>query len=426
MKDKNIKPKMNTSAPLVRPHIVILGGGFGGINTYLSLPSSVKKKCKITIIDKQNHFLFTPLLPEVAGSSLKSHNIALPIKDALGASSNFIQDEVISVDLKKKTILLSEEGAIEYDYMVSALGANTFFFGTPGADKYARVFKSLQDAIDLKNRCIDLFQRASELSDKKEQKKLLTFMVIGGGPTGVEVATEIAELIHETLFKKYKNIDRKDISIMLVNGGDRVLQMFDTKLSDYAEKSLKKEHVTVLKNTRVTEIKEFSAITKDGTEIPAHTILWTAGVSAIDLNCTCGTFEKERGRIRVHKDLRVVGDDDTFVLGDMALYPTEDNRGLPMTAQVARQQGQLVAKNISALLRGQSTNEFIYKEKGLLASLGSFNAIGQAGGMKFTGAFAWFMWRGVYLVLFNSWKKRFEIVGTWFKNFFVGKDINRF
>lgn len=409
-----------------KKHIVILGGGFGGISTYFSLPSSIKKDCDITIIDKRNHFLFTPLLPEVAGSSLKNHNIALPIKDVLKKTSQFIQDEIISVDLKDKTILLSSDQTIHYDIMISALGANTFFFGTPGADKYARVFKTLQDAVDLRNRCIDLFQEASELDSKTKRRELLTFMIIGGGPTGVEVTTEITELIYGTLLDKYNNINKSDISITIVNGGKRVLQMFDSQLSEYAETSLKRENVTVRNNVRIIEIKESSAITKEGEEIFANTILWTAGVSAIDLTCTCGTFEKERGRIRVSKDMRVLNDEHAFVLGDMALYPTEDGRGLPMTAQIARQQGQLVAKNITALIQGKQTKEFIYKEKGLLASLGSFNAIGQVGGMKFTGAFAWFMWRGVYLVLFNSWKKRFEIMNVWFKNLFTKRDITRF
>ena len=409
-----------------KKHIVILGGGFGGITTYTSLPRSIKKSCKITMIDKRNHFLFTPLLAELAGSSLQRHHVALPIKDVLGTSAEFIQDEVISIDAHNNRVTLKDHDEISYDFLVSGLGANTFFYGTPGAEENTHVFKSLQDAIDLKNRCIDIFQEASELEDKKKQQELLTFMVIGGGPTGVEVVTEIAELMFGTLLEKYDTINKEDVSITVVNGADKILQMFDEKLSRYAEKSLIKENITVRNNVRITEIKKSSAITKDGEEIFAHTILWTAGVSAIDLNCSCGTFKKERGRIHISKDLRAVNSNNIFVLGDMALFPTEDGRGLPMTAQVARQQGQQAAKNITALVHGKSTQDFVYQEKGLLASLGSFNAIGQVSGMKFTGLFAWVIWRGVYLVLFNSWKKRFSIMGTWFKNLFTKRDINRF
>jgi NADH dehydrogenase len=409
-----------------KKNIVILGGGFGGITTYKSLPSSIKKSCKVTIIDKRNHFLFTPLLAELAGSSLKSHHVAVPIKDILGSSAEFIQDEVVSIDVQNNTVILKEHDQIQYDFLVSSLGANTFFYGTPGAQEYTHVFKSLQDAIDLKNRCIDIFQQASELNDKGKQKELLTFMIIGGGPTGVEVVTEIAELMFGTLLKKYDNINKEDVSVVVVNDGDTILQMFDKKLSHYAEKSLIKENITVRNNVCIIEIRESSAITKDGEEIFAHTILWTAGVSAIDLNCSCGTFKKERGRIHISKDMRAIGSDNVFVLGDMALFPTEDGRGLPMTAQVARQQGQLVAKNITALIKGNTPKEFMYKEKGLLASLGSFNAIGQISGVRFTGLFAWIMWRGVYLMLFDSWNKRFSIMGAWFKNFFTKRDINRF
>jgi NADH dehydrogenase len=407
-----------------KKHIVILGGGFGGITAYKSLPSSIKKSCKVTIIDKRNHFLFTPLLAELAGSSLKSHHVALPIKEVLEPSAEFIQDEVVSIDVQNSTVTLKEHDQIQYDFLVSSLGANTSFYGTLGAQKYARVFKSLQDAIDLKNRCIDIFQQASKIEDKKKQRELLTFMVIGGGPTGIEVVAEMAELIFGSLLKQYDNINKEDVSIIVVNGGDTILQMFDKKLSHYAEKSLIKENITVKNNIHIVELRESSAITKDGEEIFAHTILWTAGVSAIDLNCSCGTFKKERGRIHISKDMRAIGSDNVFVIGDMALFPTEDGRGLPLTAQVARQQGQLVAKNITALIKGNTTKEFMYKEKGLLASLGSFNAIGQISGFRFKGLFAWIMWRGVYLVLFDSWNKRFSIMGAWFKNFFTKREIN--
>ncbi|MCI5051330.1 MAG: NAD(P)/FAD-dependent oxidoreductase [Candidatus Pacebacteria bacterium] len=409
-----------------KQHLVILGGGFAGLHTYTSLPQSVKKQSTITIIDKNNHFLFTPLLPEVAGSSLHPHNIALPIKDVLGKEAKFIQDSVESVNVREKTVRLSDGQNLKYDMLVSALGANTFFYGTPGAEEHALTFKSLEDAKALRNRCIDIFQEASELESQEERQKLLSFIIIGAGPTGVEVVTEIAELIFGTLSSKYKNISLEDISITLINSGDRVLQMFDEKLSHYAQKSLSKEHIQLLNNIRVTEIKKDSVMTNDGNEIFANTILWTAGVSAIDLNCACGTFKKERGRIHVQKDLSLEDYEHTFILGDMALYPTEDGRGLPMTAQVARQQGIHTAKNIARILKGQSTEVFVYKEKGLLASLGSFNAIGQIKGIHFKGASAWIMWRAVYLMLFNSWKKRFEIMGIWFKNLFSKRDITRF
>jgi len=414
-----------TTAIKHKPHLVILGGGFAGIHTYTSLPQLVRKHCHVTLVDKNDHFLFTPLLAEVAGSSLPSSHVTLNLSDVVRAHDTFMQREVSSVNIQEKTITFKDDEILRYDYLVSALGAHTFFYGTPGADTHAHVFKTIDDAIAIKKRCIDLFEQASKIDDTEARKELLSFIIIGGGPTGIELVTEIADLMYETLLKKYHRIEKDDISIMIINGGERILSMFDEPLSKHAHASLLKDNISIYNGIRVVEIKDQSVITKDGDEIFGHTIVWTAGVSAIDLPSTCGTFNKERTRICVNKDLRIPEDDSVFILGDMALYPTKDGRGLPMTAQVARQQGQHTARNLKALIAGKETTDFIYKEKGLLASLGSFDAIGQVFGIRLKGVVAWFLWRGVYLGLFNSWKKRFSILGTWFKNIFTGRKITR-
>lgn len=419
---KNLAPQ-DTFSDSLNPHLVILGAGFGGTHTYTSLPTWLKNKIKITVIDKNNHFLFTPLLPELAGSSLKASDISIELSDIFDSSVDIIQDKVDSINVQDKTVTLENSDTISYDYLVSSIGANTFFFGTPGADEYAHVFKSRKDAEKLKHHCIELFEQANVLKDHTEQKKILSFMIIGGGPTGIELVTELNELIHSVLLPKYPAVDKKNISITVVNGGNQILGMFDASLSDHAQKSLQKEGIILRNGVRITEIKQSSALTNDGEELFAHTIIWTAGVSAIDLNCSCGTFKKERGRVYVESDLSVLDADETFVIGDMALFPTTDGRGLPMTAQVARQQGIHVAKNIASLIKGNNTREFIYQEKGILASLGSYNAIGQVFGVKIKGLVAWILWRGVYLALFNSWKKRFTIIRQWFNNLVFGRKL---
>lgn len=406
-----------------KKEIVILGGGFAGSHTYSSLPSWVKKQHNVRIIDEHDHFLFTPLLPEVAGSVLDVDNVSIQIKDIVKDPSEFIQSRVISVDIQKKEVSLADDTILSYDYLVSAIGARTFFYGTPGADTYALVLKTAKDALAIKQRCLDLFEKASLVEDAVERKKILSFIVIGGGPTGIELVSEIGELMHKVLVGKYTNITKEDVSITVINGGDRVLQMFSPSLSQYAENSLSANNIVIKPGLRVTEIKKESILTNTGEEIFAQTIIWTAGVSAIDLPSTCNTFKKERARICIEKDLRLPDDSSTFILGDMALYPTDDGRGLPMTAQVARQQGKHTAKNLVALLHNKPTTEFIYKEKGILASLGSFDAIGEVFGLQLKGAFAWFMWRGVYLGLFNSWSKRLSLVATWTRSLFLGRKI---
>lgn len=308
--------------------------------------------------------------------------------------------------------------------MISGLGAKTHFFGTPGAEEYAYILKTLKDATVIRNRIIDLFERASATESEIEKKKLLTFMVIGAGPTGVELVTEVADLIYGTLIKQHNNISIDDVSITVVNGGDQILGMFHEKMRQYAESVLVRNHIQVKNGVRVEEIKKGSAITADGQELYANTIIWTAGVTANSLPCECGAFDVERGRIKVNEYLQALGTENVFVLGDMALYPTDDGRGLPMTAQIAKQQGELTGKNIARLIKKQELKKFVYREKGLLTSLGSGNAIAQVGPVRLHGVVAWLFWRFVYLYTFKSGKKRFKIMMDWFVGLFARKDTS--
>ncbi|MAQ77310.1 hypothetical protein CL684_02180 [Candidatus Campbellbacteria bacterium] len=405
-------------------HIVILGAGFGGYEAYKALPQWIHKEHTVTVIDKKNHFLFTPLLPEVAGSSLDQHSIVAPLRDILHKDTRFINKKVVKVNTDTQIVSLEGED-IEYDYLISALGAETFFYGTPGAEEHCLVLKHLEDAVAIRNICIDVFEQASQIESKEERAQLLSFMVVGAGPTGAELAGEMGELLFNTLLKQHPRITRDEVSLHIVNGGPRILQMFDESLSAYAQKSLEQNHIRISNNVRINEVQEGKAITAEGEALTAYTIIWTAGVSAIDLTCECGSFEKERGRIFTKRTLQAKNNDNVFVVGDMALFPTEDGRGLPMTAQVAHQQGECAGNNLVALMRGKELKEFTYKEKGLLASLGSFDAIGQVNGFKVKGVFAWLVWRSVYWILFGFWRKRIAILGEWIRNLFVPRDTSR-
>lgn len=421
---KNIVPQGTLSSPKEKTHLVILGAGFGGVYTYKSLPTWVKNSCNITIVDKRNHFLFTPLLPEVAGASLDEHSIVEPIRDIVKKKVNFIQSTVVSVNTKTQTVELPDR-EISYDILVSALGSTTHFFGTPGAEEFAYTLKDLEDATRLRDRFIDTFEEASREQNELRRKQLLTFMVVGAGPTGVELTGEIADLFFSTFDKQYGNLNIDEVQLLLVNGGDEVLGMFDKKLRVYAGTSLINDGVTLKNNVRVAEVTDSGVITTDGEVIKAHTVVWAAGVTANSLNCLCGSFDVERGRIHVTEKLLAKNTHNVFVVGDMGLFPTEDGRGLPMTAQIAKQQGVTTGKNIGRLLQEQSLQTFIYKEKGLLASLGSFDAVAQIKGVKLTGIVAWFMWRTIYLFNFASYKKRFKIMSDWTINLFSRRDTTR-
>ncbi len=414
----------DTSTNLKKPHLVILGGGFGGIHTYKALPAWVKKNHVITIIDKHNHFLFTPLLPEVAGASLDYHSIVEPIRDLLDKDTYFIQSTVVSVDTRKQIIELSDK-EISYDILVSALGSKTHYFGIPGAEKNSYILKTLDDAVNLRNHCVDLFEAASKLESSEERKKLLSFIIVGAGPTGVELTGELADLFFGTFRNQYPLIPQEDIKLMVINSGSDVLSMFDESLRSYAADSLVKDSIILKNNTRVAEVTVNGVVTSDNEIYNSETVIWTAGVTANSLPCTCGMFEVNRGRILIEKNLLAKGIDNVFVIGDLSLFPSQDGRGLPPTAQVAKQQGIHVAGNISRMLRGQNLKPFVYKEKGLLASIGSYNAIAEIHGFKFKGIFAWFMWRTIYLFNFASWKKRFKIMFDWTLNLFSGRDTTR-
>lgn len=406
-----------------RKRIVIVGAGFGGIYTYQSLPRWVKASCDVTIIDRRNHFLFTPLLPEVAGASLDQHSIVEPIRDIVDASVTFIRSTVVSVNTDNHTIELPDR-TVSYDILVLALGSTTHFFGTPGAESYAYVLKDLDDAVVLKNRFIDVFDEAARTDDPDRRRELLRFIIVGGGPTGVELAGEAADLFFHTFADQFTKINMDEVSLTIVNSGE-ILSMFDDRSRSYASAKLTKAKVNLLTGIRVSSVTEHGVVLDDGTLIPAETIIWTAGVSANALTCSCGSFDIDRGRIKVTDTLEAIGTQDVFAIGDMSLFPTADGRGLPMTAQVAKQQGQKVGKNIGKLLKGESLEPFRYREKGLLASLGSFDAIAELRGLRLRGFVAWFLWRTIYLFNFASWKKRFKIMADWTVNLFSRRDTTR-
>ena len=402
--------------------IVIIGGGFGGVYTAKCLTKMVKNY-DILLINRNNYFLFTPLLHEVATGGLSEESVAEPIREVFRKTNiNFLQTEVTGINRKNKTVETKLKD-VPYDYLVVATGATTNFYGMQCDDK-CFTLKDLKDAVDLRDHIITVVQQASTETDPKKRKELLTFVVVGGGPTGVELVAEISEFVCDTMCYDYTKfaVKPEEISIVLIHAGQELLSGFSEKVQDYAKKTLEKKNVQILFGIRVQKVKNNKVHISDKDKINAGTVVWTAGVSAQVPEFKNGPMLNDHKRIRADEYLRVEGSEHEFVVGDVA----GDRIESPMLAQVAVNQAKVVAKNICASIRGKKLKPYSYKIKGALVSLGQWNAAGDIGSfITIKGKFTWWLWRTIYLFKFNSWRKRFRIASEWTINLFYPRDITK-
>ncbi|MEI6316440.1 MAG: NAD(P)/FAD-dependent oxidoreductase [bacterium] len=413
---------MNTSKK-----VVILGSGFAGIYGALSVYKNCGKDVSITIINRTNYFLFTPMLHEVATGGLGYHQIVESIREIVYKKKiNFIEANILSVDVANKKVL-TDGVTVEYDVLVIATGATTNFFGTPGAEENSFVLKNLHDAIQIRDRIIDIFEAASKETDTTKKRAMLSFVVVGGGATGVEIISEIAELCSDTLKQYYKDkIGCDDITISLINSAPELLSVFDPKIRAYAQKILEKNSIKILLNTKVSGVTKAGVTLGDGTLLASETVIWSAGVKPNEIVTTGGELPKDKGgRIVTSKTFQVVGLTDVFAVGDVSHFDESSERGLPMLAQVAVMQGKLLGKNIHNFIHNKSLVNFVYKSKGEFVSLGHGEATGVAFGVHVYGRLAWFMWRTIYLFKFISKSKRVRIVFDWTMQLFSNRDITR-
>ena len=407
--------------------VVILGSGFAGIYGALSTYKNCGEKVSITIINRTNYFLFTPMLHEVATGGLGSHQVVESIREIIYKKNiSFIEADVASVDLVNKEVI-TNNGNIPYDILVVALGATTNFFGTSGAADHAYVLKNLKDALNIRDRIIDIFERASMEKDEIKRKQMLSFVVVGGGATGVEIITEIAELCNETLEKYYRGkIDCGDVTISLINSGPELLSVFGAKTRAYALKILQKDNIRVLLNTQVKEVTKTDVLLGDSSRLATETVIWAAGVRPNQVSTVGGELQKDKGdRIMTDIAFRAIGHEDVFAVGDVAHVDPASERGLPMLAQIAVQQGDLLGKNIARSLNGKPLLNFLYHSKGEMVSLGRHKASGTVFGVHVYGRLAWFMWRTIYLFKFISNSKKFRIAFDWTMQLFSKRDISR-
>ena len=407
--------------------IVILGAGFAGIYGALSTLKACGDDVEITIVNRTNYFLFTPMLHEVATGGLGHHQVVESIRGIVYRSKiQFLEAVIQFVDVEKKMVM-TDHGSLAYDILVVALGATTNYFGTKGAEEHTLVLKDLMDAIRIRDTVIDKFEAASREKDPAKRRAMLSFVVVGGGATGVEYAAELAEFAERTLYKYYgKEFSNECAGITLVHAGPSLLAPFSPKTQAYAAKSLEKIGVKVLLNAKVTEVDAGGIVLATGERIEAETVVWTAGVRPNVVPVTGGELPADASnRILTAATLLVSGRTDIFAVGDNAHVEGPDGKPYPMLAQVAERQAKHLGGNIRRALRGEKLEPFSYKLQGSLVSLGKWNAAGTIGGVDIHGAFAWFIWRTVYLFKFISKAKRIKIAADWTVALFFPRDVTR-
>ncbi|PTY06575.1 FAD-dependent oxidoreductase [Opitutaceae bacterium EW11] len=413
---------MTTEDHTALPHIVVLGAGFAGLTFAKEFPS---KQARITVVDRQNHHLFQPLLYQVATAGLAAPDIAQPIRAIVSKEPNVtvLMAEVKGIDLAAKRVTL-DRGELTYDYLLIALGGVTSYFGHNEWAAYAPGLKSLDDAILIRRRILLAFERAETEPDETKRRELLTTAVIGGGPTGVEMAGAISELARTVLRRDFDHIDPTRAHVLLIEGSDRILLQFPPDLSASAHRQLTRLGVEIRTSTKVKEIRPNEILFTDGTSLRAGNIVWAAGVGATPLSKTLGVDLDKAGRIKVKPDCSVPGHPEAFAVGDLATLVDRNGKQVPGVSPAAMQMARHVVRLIESELRqGKQPPEqrraFGYFDKGSMATIGRSAAVAMVGRFKFSGFLAWAAWLSVHLVFLIGFRNRVSVFLQWVYSYFT-------
>ncbi len=388
--------------------VVIVGGGFGGINCAKMLTDS---SFQVTIIDKTNHHLFQPLLYQVATAALSPGDIASPIRAIFSKRKNIrvIMGEVTEIQKERHAVILKDGRELAYEYLILAPGSQYNYFGHDNWSDMAPGLKSLSDALDIRERILVSLEHAEQLASEKEQEPYLTFAIIGGGPTGVEMAGAIAEIVKRNMLRDFQNIHPEKTQIYLIEAADNILSAFSKKLSGKAKSTLEKMGVQILLNNPVTEITG-EGVGLNDQFIRTPNVIWAAGVTASPLLKSLGLPLEKGGKIAVEKDLSIPGYPDIFVIGDSAAYK-EDHIYLPALAPVAIQQGRFVGRLIN---KDRSSNKaFGYVDKGTMATIGRARAVAEIKNLKISGLLAWLTWSFIHIFFLIGFRNRFRVMAEW-------------
>ncbi len=412
---------MNASASAQLPHVVVLGAGFGGLMFAKEFPSHL---ARVTVVDRQNHHVFQPLLYQVATAGLAAPDIAQPIRSILRKKPNLsvLMASVRSIDLAARRVEL-DHGSLAFDYLVIALGGQTSYFGHDDWEQFAPGLKTLDDAVLLRRNMLLAYERAEVETDPKKREELMTTVVVGGGPTGVELAGSFAELARTVLYRDFDHIDPRQARILLVEGGPRVLGTFPEDLSASALRQLTRLGVEVRLNTRVTGIRQ-DEVELDGQPLRAGNIVWAAGVGASPVTRSLGVETDRAGRIKVRPDLSLPGHPKVFAVGDLATLTDAKGVVVPGVAQGAMQGGTFVAKLIAHDLRvgarqPAERGAFAYWDKGNMATIGRSKAIAQIGRVHLSGMPAWLMWLALHIVFLVGLRNRISVFVNWAYSYFT-------
>lgn len=395
---------------LSKPRVVIVGAGFGGLKAAKSLKNA---KVDVVLIDKTNHHLFQPLLYQVATSALSPGVIAIPIRAALRKCKNvhIIMDEVKNVDLENRKIKLID-GELEYDYLILSPGARHSYFGNEKWGKIAPGLKNLKDALKIREKILSSFEKAERFYYSSDRSKYLNFVIIGGGPTGVEMAGAIAEIAKKTILPDFPILKSDDIKIFLIEAGERLLKTYPEELSEYTKVSLENLGVNVLLNSKV------SRVLPNGVEIgkefiETKNIIWAAGNESTDLNKSIGVKLDNFGRVIVENDLTIPGYPYVFVIGDAACFIGQDGESLPGIAPVALQEADYVCNIIKKRLSKNQRPPFKYFDKGNMATIGMAKAVAIFGKIRFKGLLAWLLWTSAHIFFLINFRNRLRVLFEW-------------
>lgn len=403
--------------------VVILGGGFGGLSAAKALGNS---KNEAWLIDKTNHHLFQPLLYQVASAALAPGDIAVPIREILSPFENVtvIMGEVTAIDKDKMEVVLKNGDRIGYEYLIVALGARHSYFGKDEWEAFAPGLKTLQDALKVRERILMSFEKAERCDSISEARKYLNFVIIGGGPTGVEMAGAISEIAYQTMLKNFRRIDTTKTKIHLIESSKTILPVYPEKLSLKAQKYLEHFGVNVITGKRVTEITK-EGVSIESLFIPAENVLWAAGNQASPILQTLNVPLDKQGRVSVDKDLSIPEHPEIFVIGDAACAKDNEGNPLPALAPVAVQQGKYVAQMIRRRLPKAERPPFSYFDKGTMATIGKTKAIGMFGKIQFSGFIAWLGWCFIHILYLIGFRNRLVVLMQWLFSYFSAQRGSR-